>query len=247
VAMILGNATAFPIVFFAVASIGAISVPLNCWWKSEELEYGLNDSGSSVLVMDPKYWSGVSEIKDNLPDLRHIFVTGEEEIPGTAPFSKLLEEPDALVCDEPIFENEVASIFYTSGTTGRPKGAMTTHMNFITNVLNAASAVDLYSAEAETTEEEAQQARKQLLIVPMFHATGCHSQLVAGLALGVTLVVMSRFRPDEVMEVIEKEKVGSMTGVPTMYIMMLDSPNFHKYDLSRGFSSTGPGQWLRFD
>jgi len=232
VAMILGNATAFPITFFAIANLGAISVPLNCWWQSEELEYGLNDSGASVLVMDSKYWDRISPVKDKLSDLKHIFVTGGEEKPGTLPFSTLLTKLDAPALDEPLFENEVASIFYTSGTTGRPKGAMTTHMNFITNVFNVASAAAQSALSDETPDEEPESFGKQLLIVPMFHATGCHSQLVAGLGLGVTLVVLGRFRPDEVMETIEKEKVSSMTGVPTMYVMMMDSPNFGKYDLS---------------
>ncbi|MBW2061394.1 MAG: long-chain-fatty-acid--CoA ligase [Deltaproteobacteria bacterium] len=233
VAMILGNATAFPIVFFATASIGAISVPLNCWWKSEELEYGLSDSGSSVLVMDPKYWDSISQIKDNLPALKHIFVTGDEEITGTLPFSTLLAEPDAPMCEEPISEQDVASIFYTSGTTGRPKGAMTMHMNFITNVYNAASGILSAAPPPGSTDEESMEAaRKQLLTVPMFHVTGCHSQLVTSIALGGTLVILRRFRADEAMEAIEKEKVSAMVGVPTMYIMMLDSPNFDKYDLS---------------
>ncbi|MCP4755750.1 MAG: long-chain fatty acid--CoA ligase [Proteobacteria bacterium] len=237
VALLLGNATEFPIAFFAATAVGAVSVPLNCWWKAEELEYSLRDSGASVLIMDPKYWEQVDTIKDALPDLKHIVVTGNETVPEkTIPFSRLLSEPDAPMSEVPMEETDLTSIFYTAGTTGRPKGAATSHMNFMTNVFNALSVV---AATGFNQEEEPQQM-KQLIVAPLFHNTACHSQLVLSLLPGAALVIMKRFKPDEVMETIEKEKITLMTGVPTMYIMMMDSPNWGKYDLG-SLKSAGSG------
>ncbi len=228
VAMLLGNAIEFPVVFFAATIIGAISVPLNCWWKTEELEYSLRDSGASVLVMDPKYWEYIGKIKDSLTALKHIFMAGNEPVPSeTLLFSTLLSKPDAPMSDTPLEETDLTSIFYTAGTTGRPKGAATTHMNFITNVFNAISVAVLKGLD----QDEDRPQMKQLVVAPLFHNTACHSQLVLSLLPGGALVIMKRFKPDEVMEMIEKEKIAFMTGVPTMYIMMMNSPNWGKYDL----------------
>lgn len=241
VALLLGNATEFPVAFFAITTIGAVSVPLNCWWKSDELEYSLGDSGASVLIMDPKYWEFVREIRGNLPELRDIFMTGGEELPeDTIPFATLLAKPDAPMSDVPMVESDMTSIFYTAGTTGRPKGAMTSHMNFITNVFNMISVAVSSGALEGSAQEDTPRQMKQLVVAPFFHNTACHSQLVTSLIGGAALVIMKRFKPDEVMAAIEKEGVSFMSGVPTMYIMMMDSPNWGKYDLS-SLQSVGSG------
>ncbi len=137
-----------------------------------------------------------------------------------------------------------ATIFYTSGTTGRPKGAVGTHRNMATNLMslffiNTRGGMRFGSSPLEQTAERAQPA--YLLSVPLFHATGCHSVMVANLAAGGKLVMMHHFEPDRALELIERERIGTFGGVPAMVMQVLDSPSFSKFDTSsiRGVSYGG--------
>ena len=144
-----------------------------------------------------------------------------------------------------------ATIFYTSGTTGRPKGAVGTHRNMCTNLMslffiNTRGATRFGRPALETTGDKAQAAF--LLSVPLFHATGCHSVMVSNLAAGGKIVMMHHFDPDRALELIEREQIGTFGGVPAMVMQVLDSPNFSKFDTSsiRGVSYGGapaPPTW----
>ena len=137
-----------------------------------------------------------------------------------------------------------ATIFYTSGTTGRPKGAVGTHRNMCTNLMslffiNTRGAMRFGTPALESVGEKAQPAF--LLSVPLFHATGCHSVMVSNVAAGGKLVMMHHFDPERALELIERERIGTFGGVPAMVMQVLDSPNFSKYDTSsiRGVSYGG--------
>jgi long-chain acyl-CoA synthetase len=136
-----------------------------------------------------------------------------------------------------------ATIFYTSGTTGRPKGAVGTHRNMCTNLmslffLNTRGALR-FGSSVVPTDDRAPSAF--LLSVPLFHATGCHSVMVTNLAAGGKLVMMHHFDPERALELIERERIGTFGGVPAMVMQVLDSPNFSKFDTSsvRGVSYGG--------
>ena len=155
------------------------------------------------------------------------------------PVDEAASPPDLTIDPE-----DDATIFYTSGTTGRPKGAVGTHRNMATNLMslffiNTRGAMRFGSSPLEQTPERAQPAF--LLSVPLFHATGCHSVMVANLAAGGKLVMMHHFDPDRALELIEREKIGTFGGVPAMVMQVLDSPNFSKFDTSsiRGVSYGG--------
>ena len=137
-----------------------------------------------------------------------------------------------------------ATIFYTSGTTGRPKGAVGTHRNMCTNLMslffiNTRGATRFGRPALETAGDKTQAAF--LLSVPLFHATGCHSVMVSNLAAGGKIVMMHHFDPERALELIEREKIGTFGGVPAMVMQVLDSPNFSKFDTSsiRGVSYGG--------
>jgi steroid-24-oyl-CoA synthetase len=226
VALVSANVPEWVITFWAVAILGATLVPLNAWWKAEELDFGLGDSGAKVLIADARRLDVVADRLAQIPALAHVFEIGSE------PFSKLLAGDDPGMPDAPIDEDDLLAICYTSGTTGQPKGATLTHRQTIANLqnilaLNAAT-------PARTPALDAGMQSAALLVVPLFHVTGCLSTMTLNYATGGKLVLMpvGRFDPDVAMQVIEREKVTSIGGVPTIMWRILESPNLHEYDLS---------------
>ena len=241
VAIAMRNFPEWPVAFFAAAVVGAIVVPLNAWWTGDELKYGLTDSGSKILFADIDRYDRISSMRDELPVEQ--FVIAKSDAPsGTVSFDVIAEREVAGLPDVPLDPEDDATIFYTSGTTGFPKGALGTHRNICTNLFNLmyggmARAATAPAAPAESAAPAAPAAAmptraSQLLSVPFFHATGCHSTLVGTLATGGKLVLMYRWDPERALELIEREKVTSFGGVPTMVWQVLESPNFEKTDTS---------------
>ena len=263
VAIIMRNLPEWIMAFWAATLAGAIVVPLNAWWSGEELRYGLEDSGSKVAFVDTERAERIRPVLGGLPNLRAVIVADEHRTEPTAPLA--VREPDEAAPPVPewpfalalgtvdeaasppdltIDPEDDATIFYTSGTTGRPKGAVGTHRNMATNLMslffiNTRGGMRFGSSPLEQTAERAQPA--YLLSVPLFHATGCHSVMVANLAAGGKLVMMHHFEPDRALELIERERIGTFGGVPAMVMQVLDSPNFSKFDTSsiRGVSYGG--------
>jgi long-chain acyl-CoA synthetase len=137
--------------------------------------------------------------------------------------------------DVSIDPEDDATIFYTSGTTGRPKGAVGTHRNICTNQLSLAyvNARNRLRSKGEATAPEGTSVQNAyLLSVPFFHATGCHSILVANTLFGGKLVIMYKWDPGRALELIERERVTTFGGVPAMVMQVLDHPDFAKRDLS---------------
>ncbi len=245
VAIAMRNFPEWPVAFWATAATGAVVVPLNAWWTGEELEYGLADSGTKVLFCDQEREERLAPHFGNL-DLQGIVVTRAEApvAEGHERWEDVLGDPEGAV-DLPDVETgpeDDATIFYTSGTTGRPKGALGTHRNICTNLwsLSFNGARGALRARSARPAEEAPRAASDappsqnayLLSVPFFHATGCHSVLVANTAAGGKLVLMYKWDPERALELIERERVTSFGGVPSMVWQVLDSPDFAKRDTS---------------
>jgi long-chain acyl-CoA synthetase len=222
--------------FWACAVIGAACVPLNAWWKAEELEFALGDSGAKVLVCDPKRWAVVRDVVAALPDLEHIFVTDLDAPDGPArPGVALLEPEDpGELPDVSVHEDDLLAILYTSGTTGRPKGATITHRQALANLQNMACMGAMAAAEGAAVGPRPGVQTAYLLVVPLFHVTGALATMVAGYASGGKLVLMppGKFDPDEAMAVIEREQVTNIGGVPTVMWRIVEAESFGRYDLS---------------
>ena len=236
VALCSANVPEWVITWWACALLGATLVPLNAWWKAEELEFGLEDSEAKVLIADGRR---IAMLVDRLPEMRalqHVFaLDGPSDHPVRA-FSELIaDDGDPGAPTGPIDEDDLLAIMYTSGTTGQPKGATVTHRQAIANLQNI---IVLGVAQAmrgnPPPEAEAGLQSASLLVVPLFHVTGCLSTMMVNYATGAKLVLMpvGRFDPEVAMQVIEREKITAIGGVPTIMWRILESPNLDQYDLS---------------
>jgi long-chain acyl-CoA synthetase len=226
------------IAFWGAAAAGAIVVPLNAWWTGEELEYGLRDSGSKLLFCDGERMARVRSSLEGLRLERVVVARDDEQDvpPPLVRFEELVADAgaDATLPEVELEPEDDATLFYTSGTTGRPKGALGTHRNICGNLVSLAfsqargalrSGVDL-QAGAERPQNA------QLLSVPLFHATGCHAILAGNTAFGGKLVMMYKWDPGRALELIERERCTSFGGVPAMVWQVLEHPDFGKRDLS---------------
>jgi acyl-CoA synthetase (AMP-forming)/AMP-acid ligase II len=246
IAIAMRNFPEWAVAFWAAAAAGAVVVPLNAWWTGPELSYALSDSGARILFADQERVARLGAHWGELPDLRNVIVARTaaaldsrhlrfEEAMGEVP-----EHSDKAHLPEVDLDPEDdATIFYTSGTTGQPKGAVGTHRNICTNQLSLAfvNARNRLRANDRTEHQQAQAQPERtqnayLLSVPFFHATGCHSVLVANTLFGGKLVIMHKWDAGRALELIEREGVTTFGGVPAMVMQVLDHPDFAKRDLS---------------
>lgn len=217
VAFLLGNGLEYPICFLAVAQIGAISVPLNTRLAGDEIKHEIENSESFILIMDNEFRDKVENILPKLNCLKYTFVVGDEKIPDTLPFNELTTEAKDTIIED-VEELATCSIMYTSGTTGVPKGAILTHRGFVATAMNLANVYSLVSEDIT------------LLCVPFIHVTGM-LQFLGSVFTGMSIIIMRSFKTTQAMELITREKVTFLVGVPTMYWFMVISSEFDKYDL----------------
>ncbi|NCZ45991.1 MAG: long-chain fatty acid--CoA ligase, partial [Betaproteobacteria bacterium] len=232
VALAMRNLPQWPVCFFASLLIGAIVVPLNAWWTGRELHYALEDSGSKLLFVDAERFERIAPWRDKLPSLEHQFL-GLDALIGP---SQAWQDLSDLPCpDDAIDPDDDATIFYTSGTTGHPKGALGTHRNTINSVWSAAHlAARNFFRRGQTPPPPDPQAapRANLLSVPFFHVTGCQAILCPALFLGTKIVMMHKWDAERAMQLIERERITGAGGVPTIAWQLLEHPMRHRYDLS---------------
>lgn len=229
--------------FWATVSLGAIAVPLNAWWTTDELVYGLVDSGAKVAIVDVERLNRLAGSLDSIDSLDVVLVAQEDRA-TTVDLSKSGQRVDVRLLRDVLADGETidelpsckldpdddATIFYTSGTTGRPKGAVGTHRNSCTNLMNLFFVSS--RTQLQTGNTGAGGPNAYLLSVPLFHATGCQAILVVNTAAGGKIVMMRKFEPDRALQLIEQERITTFGGVPTMVMQVLDSPRFASSDIS---------------
>ena len=246
VALIMRNLPEWPVIFYAAEIIGAIVTPLNAWWTGPELEYGLVDSGAKIAFADAERLERIAEHLVNCPDLKRIYVSREDdELPS--PIVSNLEDiigapngwpdlPELPFPEVALASDDDATILYTSGTTGKPKGALGTHRNMNSNIFASGSAAArnfLRRGEpVPVANPLTDPQRCTLLSVPFFHATGCFAVLNPSIIAGAKIVLMRKWDAEGAMQLIEREKVNSAGGVPTIAWQLIEHPARAKYDLS---------------
>ncbi len=239
VAIAMRNFPEWSVAFWAATTAGAVVVPLNAWWTGAELVYGLQDSGSTILFCDAERLDRLVPELRELEGVRMIVARDERpDLPGGAEHFDVVRGfvfEDAAAPAVEIDPEDDATIFYTSGTTGHPKGVLGTHRNICGNLMSLRFAnmrAALRGAMPGAKPPASGGQSVYLLSVPFFHATGCHSILVANLAAGNRLLVMHKWDPGRALELIEREKVNTFGGVPAMVWQVLTHPDFATRDLS---------------
>jgi fatty-acyl-CoA synthase len=223
------NVPEWIVVYFAVARIGAVVVPMNTRYKSHEVQYILENSEATTLFMVDTfvgidYRAMINEMRSKLPNLKHVIVAGEkgrdmnsfnevEDIGAAHLGDKKLAEREAL-CDP----QDNVFILYTSGTTGNPKGAMLSHHNIAENAKQVTGVL-------HTTEKDV-----FLLPVPFFHCFGCVMGIMGSITWGASIVPMTIFKAKEALALVEKEHVSVLYGVPTMFVLELEEHRKGKED-----------------
>ena len=240
VALAMRNLPEWPVAFFAATAIGAIMVPLNAWWTGGELEYGLKDSGAKVLIVDDERHQRLGGSYPGLPALEQVLVARAtapldgiasrlEDVVGTPHDWASLS--DVTLPEATIAPDDDATIFYTSGTTGAPKGALGTHRNMMSNIMSGGfSAARSYLRRGEPIPDPT--PRVGLTVIPMFHVTACSAGMMGSIASGSTVIFMRKWDTIRAMEIIEREKVNLTGGVPTIAWQLLEHPDRGNYDLS---------------
>jgi long-chain acyl-CoA synthetase len=244
VAIAMRNYPEWVVSFAAITSIGAISVSLNAWWTEDELDYALGDCGATVLVADAE------RVERALPPcgrlgVRLLGVRCPEDRPGVDRWEDVIE-PGAPMPEVAVGPDDDATILYTSGTTGRPKGAVSTHRAVLQALtgFGCRTAIERLRKPPEAEGGGAGGAGGRpvfILVVPLFHVTGCVPVMLSCVSAGLTLVMMYRWDPDRALELIERERVTNFVGVPTQSWDLLESPEFARTDTSSLVSVGGGG------
>jgi len=234
IAILAFNSIDYLVFVLAAASIGGITVALNGWWVADELEYALRDSGARMLIADERLFPRVRDRITNVGTLEKVFCTARDEQPrDTLPVAALLSESERVPA-EPIAEDDAFVILYTSGTTGRPKGCVTTHRGTITQVMGILlhGMLSAILGEPSPLPSDGSQPTA-LMTAPMFHVAGIHTGVCTAMAAGAKVVLSEgKFDPDQVLSLIEKQRVTTWSAIPTMLHRVVHSPSVRDYDVS---------------
>jgi steroid-24-oyl-CoA synthetase len=242
VAVAMRNYPEWPLVFWAAIAAGLVVVPLNAWWTAGEMRYALEDADARLLIADGERIEVVGGSLDGLSLAGVIAVRHDGDVP---PGVERWEDVRAdLDLDAPLPEVDVAgdddaTILYTSGTTGAPKGAVGTHRNHVTNLMNTA----LHGALrlAMTGEEAPEEQPVAMTTFPIFHIAGQTGMQFAAMA-GARLVLMYRWDTAKALELIARERVASLAAVPKTVRELLESPELARHDVSSlGALASGGG------
>ena len=256
IAIWLSNRPEWLVVEFAIVKTGAVMVPLSTRFKTYDLAYILRQSDSAALVLMDRFLKNdyvqmisdlVPEISDSepgrlnsraFPRLKHVICASKEAIPGMYQLGKMIEEEaDGELEKErkdrqsSLRANEVVNLPYTSGTTGFPKGVLTTHLQYV--------------GEAFVLKERLQigEGDRFLAPAPFFANFGNYFGILLPVMVGGCTVPLESFDPEECLRLIEREKCTHFTGTPTMYLDILNHPNFSEHDISTlrtGMTGAGP-------
>jgi long-chain acyl-CoA synthetase len=253
VAIAMRNYPEWLIAYWATLSIGAVAVGINAWWSGRELVYGLNDCAPKVLICDEERLERTRAHSAEMPSMILVGVRLTRLPDGVVPWSELDSQGGSMP-DVKIDPDSDVCIFYTSGTTGNPKGARLTHRSCTNNTMNMAfwgTCVAMVGQRNGTIPippaDFVPPPPSMLLTTPLFHVTANNGSSYAATVNGGKLVCMYKWDPLEALQIIERERITSFGGVPTMCRELISHPDFHKYDTSTLMAVGGGGAALQPD
>jgi acyl-CoA synthetase (AMP-forming)/AMP-acid ligase II len=246
IAICMANNPEYIISFMAVTSMGAVCVLLNSWWVPNEITYGLENSEATVLIADEKRFLGL----EKFTELKKIIVRPSNNSHDYQNFNDFIGSQSDSFEELSLDTHDNATIFYTSGSTGFPKGVLSTHRNILSTLFSWALVTTLKrevedsdnNLEPESTDDSSHKKQPAILhCVPLFHVTGSHSGFLMSIIAGRKMVMMSKWDPGAALQLIQDEKISAITGVPTQTWDLLTHPDKDKYDLSSFKELSGGG------
>jgi len=221
VAVLVHNVPHFVYAYHGLLRAGAVMIPLNTMYTAEEVSYILADADARAVVVAEPFVGTVEGLRDTLPMLEHVIVAGSRAPIGAITWEQMLGRGGEVPMVAP-GADDLAVIAYTSGTTGKPKGAMLTHGNLLANLDQMTQVALLAEGEDDVV----------LLALPMFHIYALNVILGLTLRVGASAVLMERFDAVQSLDAIARHKVTVLFGAPPMFIAWLNMPGVERYDLS---------------
>jgi acyl-CoA synthetase (AMP-forming)/AMP-acid ligase II len=252
VAIALRNYPEWIFAYWGVIAVGGVVVGMNAWWVADEMSYALSDSEPKLLVADDQRLAVFAEIANEFPDLAAVAVRESSPPVEAVQWADAVSEPGQLPMPE-IDTNDDACIFYTSGTTGRPKGAQLTHRGCVHNIMNVAAMGQIFATTQALGRGEAVEApvsappATSLVATPLFHVTANNCVMHGATLSGGKLVLMYKWDTEEALKLIEREQVNTLSAVPMMTRELLAHPDFADYDTSSLASLGGGGAAMHPD
>jgi len=238
VAIAMRNFPEWCISYMAIIMLGAVVVPLNAWWKSEEFEYALRDCEAKLVIVDAKRLSYLAPLRE---ELNLTLILAREKAEGADyHYDDLLQNCDNMNMPQPenLHTDDDFCILYTSGSTGKPKGVILTHRGCLSTLLSWA----LYASGVRDARGGVPLFGDDpgiLLCIPLFHVTGSHSIFLMSLIIGRRIAMMYRWDPDEALAIIEREKIHSFLGVPSQSYALIEAAKESPPDSLRELGSGG--------
>jgi long-chain acyl-CoA synthetase len=237
------------LVYWACVSLGIAVVGMNAWWVAEELDYAIKDSAPKVIFCDGERLARLTERPETAAGIPLVVTRVETVPPGLIAWSDVLAHGGALP-EADVDPDDDACIFYTSGTTGFPKGAQLTHRGCLNNLFSlmfSGQVTALATMEATGAQPDPNAPVPipiSLLTTPLFHVTANNCGAYPVTAAGGKMILMYRWDPKVALTLIEKERVTGMSGVPVMSRELISHPDFESHDLSSLMSLGGGGAQL---
>ena len=237
VAVAMRNYPEWVMSFAAIISVGAISVSMNSWWVEDEMDFALQDCGAKVLICDQQRFDIAASSCIKL-GIKVLVARAEKPLPnGVDTWQDALAPHLAAGLKCPVVEiasDDDATILYTSGTTGRPKGAVSTHRAIISALMAFSARNSVLNMSGTKLKEVTgpEVPTSFILIVPLFHVTGCVPVMMSCFIAGLKLAIMYKWDAEKALEMIEREQITNFVGVPTQSWDLVNSPAFDKYDTS---------------
>lgn len=233
VGVAMRNYPEWVIAYCAIVHMGAVCIPMNAWWTAEEMGYGIADSGARLVIADEERARRLATLSRTASV---ITVRTSGEVANQLGFARAEDElaasPDAMWYLPELLPEDDCTIMYTSGSTGSPKGAVSTHRAQVSASMNyLVTGLALLELSAKSGAAPADQ-QVMLLNVPLFHITGLVPVLLVSFAIGRKMIIMHKWDAGEALRLIEKERCTYFVGVPTMSLELMQHPDRHKYDLS---------------
>jgi long-chain acyl-CoA synthetase len=249
VAIAMRNYPEWLLIYWACLSVGITVVGMNAWWVNEEIAFALGDSAPKVVFCDAERLARILENPATAQAARLVAVRTDPLPAGVTLWSEVVAEGGAMP-DVAVDPDADACIFYTSGTTGVPKGAQLTHRGCIANLYNMMFAGQVQALATQRATGVAPAAPTHpvtLVTTPLFHVTANNCAAYSAMARGAALVLMYRWSPEEALKLVERETITEISGVPVMFRELVAHPDFNRYDTSSLVSVGGGGAPLHPD